>query len=427
MKTKILIISTRNISKKKTIFEHAVRNCKTSNGLKEYLARFLNKRIEKLDITKGFDALNDEPEIVQEFLKTSNQSSMEANDIADINCHDNIATELSEEEINEITGKITAFLPGEEQDINTIAGDDDIKWLEEIRNRLLERIKITDDAEKKKDISEYLMEFNKKYKSAFIQSSESLEKGNLLTIDYFEASDIEKYLNCQAVNTDKDKLKILDRVSLFKISSTEVPDKEKYFVYAVWPLGDPDEDILENNVHKSSVWVDCLSKAVIDDCKVDHNETEIVLLLHDNDLKTTHKTPFKTIYANDNSYKEGVTRTLAVFQHSNYFFNKIATCSDNANAKDIVTYAHNIIISNLKFLYWKELSHILAFFQGGQDCKLLESKLQSFKDKFNIKEDAPEKFTQIKNLMADPDNQDLLYPAICEVNEMIKKLRIQNI
>jgi len=417
MKNKILVITTRSISENNTIFESA-RRCDTTNEyLSKYLLVYINSFIDGNTIITGA------PKVLQAFWEKSNAQKTEINEApqpgAAIN--DKKAT-LNDEVLREIQSRVEKVFPQETIEIIN-SNINDNEWLGCIKEKSGEYKDSALEEEKKKEIDQLLALVKPHLQ---LVRTDTKEQGHTdIKMDY---SDLDDYLDYKAVNIDKNPadFTIRDRVSLYSVLSEVLPDvpdesgnEEKYIVYAAWPLGNQDNSSEDENGDLSSNWVDTLTDAVIAESKVAPYETEIILLLHDNDLRSTVKTPFRTVYANK-EYR-GCKRSLAVYQHSNTFFHKII--NHKGKVKDVVSNAEKIIIDDWKVYYLKELSHLLASYKGEGDKDSLETKYKAIREVFNIDASGNEFLSSVSALIRDPEKPELLFAANLEVNEMIKELR----
>ncbi len=333
--------------------------------------------------------------------------------------------ELPQEAREKIYEIVDTYLADDSETINSDEDKGIQTWLNTIKEKLIKKIEPNNnDGNLEKNSIEESLRYILKYTVNPPGDSENKE----FTFFEMQISDIDKFIDgCEAVNIDGEGLKMRDRVSLFKVAYIK-EDDTCYYIYAVYPLGYPDNDeftINEANEkkHKNSKWVNCITDAVIEKSNAGKNaNTEIILLLHDKDLRTTEKMPFKTLYANKEDY-ENVKRTLTVYQHSSPFFNKIRTCI--GDAKDIFTCAEKIIIDDLVFQYWKDISHKLASYKGKQDVEKLKEILKNFKGT-GLENKYPSFETVINSFIEKPDDKEQFYNTIMEVNDSIRALRIMN-
>lgn len=434
MKNKILVISTRNLFEKNTIFEKADISPEASNELKKYTTSFINSRIddlrergEKFTQDKLQNIVLGDLKIIDKFLKNKNAEffSKEKEVVESA-----LTEELPQEVVDKIYKIVDTYLADDSDEINSAEDNGIQTWLKTINGKLIEKLQSIDndgnyEKERVAESIRYLKEF-------IVTSSGDSENKEFI---YFKMllPDFDEFIDgYEAVNIDGEGLNMIDRISLFNIAFDKGTDIEgndiRYYIYAIYPLGYPDNDeyiINEANekVHTNSIWVNCITDAVIENSNAEKSkDTEIILLLHDKDLNTTEKMPFKTLYANKEDYKN-VKRTLTVYQHSSPFFNKIRTCI--GEAKDIFSCAEKLIINDLIFQYWKELSDILASYKGKQDIDKLEKILKDFKGT-NLENKCPTFETVINRIIGNPSDIEQFYYTIKEVNNSIKTLRIMN-
>ena len=409
MKNKILVITTRSIFEKDTIFEGAHRSNTVNESLKKYIVDFLNGFLNDNKIAGA-------PKVVQVF------SEKKQNKFRAGGSEDQKSTKqeinLSKEQSDEIQSIIEGVFPQETVEIIN-GNNNDTEWLRCIKKKC-DEFKDSADEDKKQLIDQLLALIE-----PYLQSVPTGTNGQNHTDLKMDNSDLDDYLDFEAVNIDKNpaEFTIRDRVSLYLVLpeefSEENGNEEKYMVYATWPLGNQDDSYEDGKGELFSAWVDTLTDAVIAESKAVHDETEIILLLHDNDLRSTIKTPFRTVYANKEY--NGIKRTLAVYEHSNIFFHKII--NHEGKAKDVESYAEKIIIDDWKVYYLKELSHILASYKGEGDKETLKEKYQAVKEVFNIEDSDHDFLPNVNNLIDNPENSEMLFAGNQEINDMIKELR----
>ena len=411
MKNKILVITTRGIFEKDMIFEGAHRSDTVNKSLKKYIVDYLNGFLNDNNISGA-------PKVVQVY-REKKQNAPRAGGYKDQQSSIQEKS-LSQDQSDEIQSFIeSGVFPQETIEIlNSYSNDTD--WLECIKEKCDETKESSKDEKVKNRIDSLLDLIGPYLPLSPAQKKEEDSKD--LQMKY---SDLDDYLDYEAVNIDKNpaEFTIRDRVSLYSVLPEELSEENgktiKYMVYATWPLGSQDDSNEDENGDLSSGWVDTLTDAVIAESKVALKETEIILLLHDNDLRSTKKTPFRTVYA-DKEYN-GSKRTLAVYEHSNVFFHKII--NHKGTAKDVYSNAEKIIIDDWKVSYLKELSHILASYKGEGDKESLEKKYQAVKEVFNIENSNDEFLPNVNDLIGDPENSEMLFAANQEINDLIKELR----
>ncbi|MBP5542066.1 MAG: hypothetical protein J6X88_10515 [Bacteroidales bacterium] len=233
----------------------------------------------------------------------------------------------------------------------------------------------------------------------------------------------ESILDKPAVNINLDKGKTMrDRVTLYTLVDEGKDSDERTVVYAVWPLG------VSGEGEKEHKWVDCLTDAAINESELEpanareselEPATRIILLLHDHDLKSTQKTPFKTLYPFQ-EYK-GLQRALAVFQHSNSFFREIIKPCDEG-AKAVFEKAKKIVEDDVIFSHLKKLSDNIAKYNSEKDNINLENVLKEL-GKYKII------FSEFPDGEVGPGKigEESLLAANAEVNAQIKKLRTKEV
>lgn len=448
MRNKTLIISTRKIFEEDTIFANAKRCEAVSDGLKKYFVDYLNSCIRSID-TKDKDGsvitLESMPTIIQDFLREKNSCLVESQNEFVPKPRVQPNRDLTNEQLVNIKKCLKYFPQTLIQKVSSSLKGDKRKGLEEILMELHNQFNTESDNQKQNEIALFIKEINELI-ALFPQKQEE-EKGEKQESHFLKVEmtyeDIEKYLEYDAINIDKEigfkipfrqsadesgnscrnntKLTLRDRISFYEILS-ENDNNVEYSIYAIWPLGN--RDIPRNSKDRKPLptWIDRLSDDFIIDKDPqqtdDSNKSEIILLLHDNDLERLKETPFKTDFANQ-TYK-GINRSLAVFQHSNNFFLNII--NQEGGAKKTIEHAESVIINDWYVYYLKDLSDFLSTYTGEASNTELVVKLDKTKKLF--KKDDDNDFLRNCYLLAKEDNKaKRIYDANSEINELIRELR----
>lgn len=341
MKTiNILVFSTRLIGEQRTIFQGIIRERLCPATIGKYFLSVNKDALDKMTPSISSDSRN--------FLEISN-------DIFDA------AKRCSSDEYNYCNEARLMDLH------DAINGED-----------------LNNDWEQCKEMKKRLQDLLEDNPNSELQSA--LDKINLtgenqqehFTLNHFEDEEI---LKKPAVNINLDKGKTLrDRITLYTLMDEDKNSDVRTIVYAVWPLGFSDKDEKDKDGNYTSKWVDCLTDAAINESELDSASAQIILLLHDHDLKSTQKTPFKTLYPFQ-EYK-GLQRALAVFQHSNPSFREIIKPCDGG-AKAVFEKAKKIVEDDVIFSHLKNLSDNMACYNSEKDNIKIENVLTEL-GKYNI-------------------------------------------
>lgn len=444
MRNNILIISTRKIFEKDSIFKNAERCDKTSDGLRRYLVDYLNCRIRSIgtkDESGNDITLESMPTVIQDYLKEKNACFLDANLNSESESKVNISNDLSEEQIVTIKKSLKYFPQTSIQNISRSLKEDKRSALKKILTELRDQFQLEKNVDKQNEIETFYKDINGIMNLLPAEGGEEENRQDIgfLNIE-MKYDDIEKYLEYDAINIDKEvgyssssnsdlgansrKLTIRDRISFYKILSEEYND-EKYIIYAVWPLGHRDKPRISKEGNTLPCWEDCLTDDFVvntDSQSDDSNKDKVLLLLHDNDIEKWKETPFKTVFANRSYGNSSVDRSLAVFQHSNNCFLNIVNYG--GGAKKIVEHAEAVIVNDWYVYYLRDLSSFLSSYTGNADDKDFLDKLEQVKKIFKKEQDKD--FLRNCYLLTNADNKvEQVYDANLEINEMIKELRNQ--
>ena len=253
------------------------------------------RKIQEEGIFKSFKRCDVNSTLLK-FFRTVNKDDFEKIDVLN-NCsaYPNDDKESFNKEFNDWKKDLKTFLNSTTPDSKKI-----IYSLRETPKQLLMYVASLSIGER--SFLEKGKELLEKYNKIEQEQEQNSEK------PYLDQAFLEKPCTIN-IDTVKAKTVVADRISLFRFPKHH----EDYAVYAVWPLNDSCEDDL---------WVDCLTNAVIEQ---EHNCNELILWLHDNDLKSTEGNIFHVIYYQREIEldRRKIKRSLGVFQHPDMAFNNV--------------------------------------------------------------------------------------------------------
>ena len=417
MKAKILLISTRWIHDPRSIFFNAKR-CDPNPFLKEYFYKISNEDLKK--ILSGKQKTQTQQVVTQ--------VSKEKRDIP-----------LNGEKADEIWNLLPLWLQNDSILATLYTNDDYSSFIKQLYNKIKAKIEDKDYEDQVEKCNEIIKEIR-----PYLEDNQTERKEKELPSFHYsdEKDDFIGCLNCNAVNIDLSasaSLTIADRISLYKIMEElyvdEVNNEQTLFkVYSVWPLGNPNKD-KNNDKEKDCVfWIDQLTKAIKEECKGIEN-IELILLLHDNDLASTAKTPLKTVDIDVSvplEVAKGIKRTIAVYQHSNIKFISLASQGNNKNAKTIYDEARKFIVDDLIFQQLAKMSHLLANYSGSKDNGNIKTKIDWLKIHIKDEHDPKGHLNTLAQLCSPCyDNNNILplqrlIETNCCVNNLIKEIVILN-
>lgn len=406
-KVNILIVSSRDIGKKGTIFEKAERLGKTSEPLKDYfkeknqgeLNNYVLLNVDKSDsLTTG----SNNPQMLADFALMVFQ--LLKNDLE-----------------NDIIKKIRSYHGGIQQGEDL---DSNFQKLVDLLDSLSSKLKGK------------IVDFDNRFETArkaYVPRGKST----------FEREDFndEKYLNKPAVNTDNHPLEnkrnpdgtdipltLRDRVSLFSIKDDKVEDN---YIYAVLTLKKEDDDTNENK------WVESLTYAVIEELDLkDDVDINLIIMLHDKDLKSTSSETFKTVRSQEplriNIENDGkrtilydtqesghLKRTLIVFNHPNHFYREliIQKKDEKKTATKIIKEIEKGTIYSLNEQRLKDVSQQIATFKDGDSLTSIEEKCKEIR--IDDTESIKSKYNELMGIL----NYGIANgPTLIVVNERINEL-----
>lgn len=428
MKNKILIISTRKIFEKDTIFANAKRCDNISVGLKKYFVDYINSRIRSIgtiDEKGNKITLESMPIIIKDFLNEKNSYLVDVNNCDQSESSIQTVNDLSEEQLSTIKNCLKYFPQTTIQKVGRSLKENKQKALLEIFKELQNQYNSEKDEKKRVEIAAFTKDINgilALYPKAQDDEYKKSPSNDILNIE-MGYDDIGNYLQYGAINIDKEigSATIQDRISFYKILS-EVDNDVQYTIYAVWPLGTRDTQREGKDGKALPRWIDRLAQDFTKNAPPDEDfkKDEILLLLHDNDIKELKETPFKTDFANQ-SYS-CVNRSLAVFQHSNNYFLNII--NQEGGAKTIFETAMKYIVNDWYVYYLKDLSNFLASYTGSANDSDLKSKLNDIKSNIFKKDNDSDFLKKCYLLTTEKDKSKIFYDANFEINKMIRELRI---
>jgi len=266
----------------------------------------------------------------------------------------------------------------------------------------------------------------------------------------FEKEDFEdeKYLVMPVINTDnyplendrnpdgsEKPLTLRDRISLYSIKDSEVkenPEEEvQYYFFVVLTLKDEDDDTNGNK------WVESLTLSVIEELNLTGDiDVNLIMMLHDKDLKSTSSETFKTIRDQDLLQiridskgrrtvlydQEGhMKRSLIVFNHPNHFYRNLSVREDDkvVTVKEILDNILKGTVYSLNEQRIKDISQQIATFKEGDDLSSIKSKCEEIK--VDAKDNKDIEDTK-KELMALLDGSLEAGMILIKVNERINEL-----
>lgn len=408
----ILVISTRDIGKKETIFEHAKRMGGTSMALKNYFIEKENGKDEldklvQLDVDKSGEPSTSygNPNALVNFaleVFKANKEKLEKNGEAKI--------------ISDYCKKIK-----EGEDLN-----DNYSKLANLLKTLPDAFKLM------------IKDFDKRYEMA-----NTYKPGRK---NFFELKDFEdeNYLAKPAINTDNrplennrnqdgsDKpLTLRDRISLFSVCDDIIEEGKtgNNYIYAVLTLKKEDDDTKENK------WVDSLTYAVIEelDLKDDIN-INLIIMLHDKDLKSTSSETFKTVRSQEalkikvendgkrtfeyDTQRDGhLKRTLIVFNHPNHFYRNliIQKEGEEKTATKIIKDIEKGTVFSLNEQHLKDVSQQIATLSNSDS---LSSVAEKYKE---ITIDDADYFVRYKELEGLLNSGSADGPTLIRINDKINE------
>lgn len=410
MKAKILLVSTRWINKDDSIFSNAKR-CDPNASLKDYFCHVSNDDLRKVLAKKHKSQNQGEQKTLSQTLPPP---------------------VISHEQAKEIRSILTDRLKNDSVISKYYVGRDYLSFVKQIYVVISN---LSEDIDYKDQEIEFQIILDKiKPYLPYIDAKPINSNKELPPFIYSqEKDDFADCLESNAINIDLSasvSLTIADRLSLYKITGGEFEDMESnertvFLVYAVWPLGNSDKDNSSNNKKDNIKWIDQLTKAVKEECK-ENESIDLVLLLHDNDMSSTAKTPLKTLVIDDivpDEIAEGVKRTVAVFQHSNIKFISMARQEKDKNAKIIYESARKFIVDELIFQQLAKLSRLIATYSKAEDNKNIKEMIDWLK--CHVKEDHDPKgyISGLDNLYsACKDGSTLTSSNIIDYNRYVNNL-----
>ena len=361
MKAKILLISTRWIHEPKSIFSN-VERCNPNSALKEYFCAVSNSELRKLLVSK----------------RRAQDLTIEGS------VEESVILPLTEDKVANIFEMLPTWLQNDTVLNYYYLNDDYSSFLKKILDEI-ESKRLVEEYKDQKDIFESIIETI----SPYLKNTHYNTKKEVLTPFIFskEQDDFAECLDCNAINIDKDMstgITIADRLSLYKVMEELYEDKERneqvlFTIYAIWPLGNSNKDKPNDKEQDSVRWVEQLTKAINEECKSneDIDDIEIILLLHDNDMLSTVKTPLKTVDIDScpSEVAEKIKRTVAVYQHSNIKFITLVTQDNQKNAKKIYDDARTFIVEDLIFQQLAKLSSYIASYSGSKDNEAIKQNM----------------------------------------------------
>lgn len=410
-KVNILIMSTRDIGKKGTIFERAKRLEKTSESLKGYFWERNREKELKKYVQLGLDT-ND----VQ--LTVSNPYALVdfAKDV-----FRKIQSELGEKDpLLNIRNYWMGIENGVDLDSNYIKL---AKQLEQLPKEL--KTKIVN------------------YDGRFEEARKLYAEGRKSTFELEDFED-EKYLVMPVVNTDNHPLEndrnpdgsekpliLRDRISLFLVKDPEKNDDSDCYLYAVLTLKDEDDDT------NGKKWVDALTLSVIDELDYkDCVDVNLIVMLHDKDMKSTSSETFKTIEDQESlqistdqkgvrtiqhvAQKKGyLKRSLVVFNHPNHFYRKLTVRkSDEVTVAKIFEEILKGTVYSLNEQRIKDVSRQIATFKEGDDLSSIKTKCEGIN--IDVKEDVVETKNELITLFDSSPDGATLITANGKINDLIR-------
>ena len=258
----------------------------------------------------------------------------------------------------------------------------------------------------------------------------SQNSGNNKKIFKYVAINIDNVSNYAENSLIQNKVKkIAESANSSEIFAEEETEKNRFDNNSKYK---PDEDD-DTNGNK---WIECLTLSVIEELELkDDVDVNLIIMLHDKDLKSTSSETFKTIRDQDPlqirkddkgrktvqfNQKEGhMKRSLIVFNHPNHFYRQLTIRnSDKVTASKIFEDVKKGTVYSLNEQRIKDISQQIATFKEGENLASIKSKCEE------IKADAKEDIIDIKNklmaLLDDCPNGKTLIEVNEKINEFIR-------